>query len=423
MSETAQKAKVQLTTLQRQRKVPGIVDFVKAGSRFTILIPKEGIKLTLVLGGVRAPRAPGRTAQEKGEPFGQEALELANRRCNQRDCEIDIFDIDKVGGFIGSLYVNHENFAKVLAEEGLASVHHYSAEKYGNLQELDAAEKKAKEGKKGLWHDYDPSQDEEAQEATPADSTNESAATIDKKPTDYRDVVVTNMDGNGKLKIQEVGKGTAALEVLMREFKSFHINPSNAKSMKDAPKAGDFVAAKFDLDGEWYRARIRSNDRANKQAEVVYIDYGNTAKIPWSELRPLDQPQFSTQKLKAQAVDASLSFVQMPTAEHYLADAIDFIAGLTADRKLVASFDFVDSKENLSYITLYDTKSGGGLPAVTDSINRDVVANGQGLVPRKLKPWERSKPFEGVLKSLREAESKAKQDRLGMWEYGDITED
>ena len=115
--------------------------------------------------------------------------------------------------------------------------------------------------------------------------------------------------------------------------------------------------------------------------------------------------------------------MQLPTAEHYLADATDFIAGLTADRKLVASFDFVDTKENLSYITLYDIKTGSGLPSVTESVNRDVVANGQGMVPRKLKPWERSKPFEGVLQRLREAESKAKQDRLGMWEYGDITED
>jgi staphylococcal nuclease domain-containing protein 1 len=250
---------------------------------------------------------------------------------------------------------------------------------------------------------------------------------VEKKPTDYRDVVVTNMDANGKLKIQEVGKGTAALETMMSEFKKFHLNSSNAKPLKDAPKTGELVAAKFSADGEWYRAKVRSNDRTNKQSEVVYIDYGNSEKLPWSSLRALDQPQFNTQKLKAQAVDAALSFVQLPTAAHYFEDATALVASLTADRKLVACFDFVDTKENVNYVTLFDPKSpssgGGGGPGVTDSLNREIVASGLAMVPRKLKSWERSKVFEGTLKSLREAEQKAKDDRLGMWEYGDITED
>ena len=45
------------------------------------------------------------------------------------------------------------------------------------------------------------------------------------------------------------------------------------------------------------------------------------------------------------------------------------------------------------------------------------------MVPKKLKAWERAKAFEPVLKNLKEAESKAKNDRLGIWEYGDLTED
>ncbi|KAK3367050.1 hypothetical protein B0T24DRAFT_651428 [Lasiosphaeria ovina] len=422
MSESVQKAKVQLSTLARQRKVPGVVDFCKSGSRFTILIPREGAKLTLVLAGVRAPRA-GRTPQEKGEPFGQEALDLANRRCNQRDCEIDVHDIDKVGGFIGDLYINRESFAKLLVEEGLASVHEYSAEKSGNAAELLAAQKRAKDGKKGMWHDWDPSQDEvEETEASPADSAADAAVTIDKKPEDYRDIVVTNIDAAGRLKIQEIGKGTASLTTMMNEFRKFNLDPKSNVAAKENPKAGDYVAAKFTADGEWYRARIRSNDRAAKVAEVVYIDYGNSEKQPWSKLRPLDQAQFGTQRLKAQAVDAQLSFVQLPVAPDYLSDAINFIYELTEGKQLVGSFDFVDTKENLSYITIFDPKSQGSAK-VTESVNREIVLNGHAMVPRKLKPWERSKVFEPVLKSLKEAETKAKEDRLGMWEYGDLTED
>ncbi|KAK4124915.1 hypothetical protein N657DRAFT_339207 [Parathielavia appendiculata] len=422
MSESVQKAKIQLSTLSRQRKVPGVVDFCKSGSRFTILIPREGVKLTLVLAGVRAPRA-GRTPQEKGEPFGQDALDLANRRCNQRDCEIDVHDLDKVGGFIGDLYVNRESFAKILVEEGLASVHKYSAEKSGNATELLAAEKRAKEARKGMWHDWDPSQDvEEEAEAAGAEPAADASVTIEKRPEDYRDIIVTNIDSNGKIKVQEIGKGTDALEALMDQFRQFHLNPTNSGGLKDAPKAGDYVAAQFSEDGEWYRARIRSNDRAAKVAEVVYIDYGNSEKQPWSKLRPLNQPQFSVQKLKAQAVDTQLSFVQLPAAPDYLSDAINYLYEQTEGKRLVGCFDYVDGKEGISYVTLYDPKAEGA-GKVTESVNRKIVLDGHALVARKLKAWERSKVFEPVLKSLREAEAEAKDARRGIWEYGDITED
>ncbi|KAI0399395.1 tudor domain-containing protein [Xylaria palmicola] len=421
-SESVQKAKIQVSTLSRQKKVPGIVDFCKAGSRFTILIPREGVKITMVLAGVRAPRAP-RSGGDKGEPFGQEALDLASRRCNQRDCEIDVYDIDKVGGFIGDLYINRESFAKVLVEEGLAQVHKYSAEKAGNAIELLAAEKKAKEERKGLWQDWDPSQEESGDDvAAPVETSAESEAT-DKKSSDYREVVVTNIDGNGKLKIQEIGKGTSALEIMMNEFKKFHLDPSHNKPLSNAPKAGEFVAAKFSADGQWYRARVRSNDRNAKVSEVVYIDYGNSEQIPWSNLRPLDQPQFAVQKLKGQAIDAVLSFIQLPTATDYYRDAVDFIAEATDGRTLVASFDFVDAKEGFSYITLFDEGGSGSTSTFTDSINKEVVANGYAMVPRKLKAWERGRASEEVLKKLREVEATAKTERCGMWQYGDITED
>jgi staphylococcal nuclease domain-containing protein 1 len=422
LSENAQKAKVMLTTFQRQKKVPAIVDFCKAGSRFTILIPRENVKLTLVLGGIRAPRAP-RADGEGGEPFGKEALELANRRCNQRDCEVDIHDMDKVGGFIGELFVNRENFAKVLVEEGLASVHAFSAEKSGNATELFAAEKRAKEARKNLWKDWDPSQDEVAEEEAAEEPVEESAVALEKKPTDYRDVTLTNIDSNGKLKLQEIGKGTAALETLMATFRKFHLDPKNKNPLSDAPKTGEFVSAKFSADGEWYRARVRANDRTAKMSEVVYVDYGNTEKIPWSDLRSLDQGQFGVSKLKAQAIDASLSFVQLPTGADYYQDAIGFIAEITEGKRLVASFDFVDNKENVSYVTLYDPKTNNELPGLNDSLNKEVVAHGYGMVPKKLKAWERSPAFASYLKHLNAVEKEAKQERLGMWEYGDITED
>ncbi|KAJ4375867.1 hypothetical protein N0V83_001145 [Neocucurbitaria cava] len=415
-SESLEKAKRQLSLLSRQRKVPAIVDFVKSGSRFTVLVPRENAKLTFVLSGIRAPRS-ARNESDKGEPFGKEAHEFANRRCQQRDVEIDVEDCDKVGGFIGTLYINRENFAKTLVEEGLASVHAYSAEKSGNATELFAAEQKAKDARKGLWHDYDPSQDEDAEPtaAGAVETTNGDAATSRRK--DYRDIMVTHVEDDGRLRLQEIGAGTTALTSLMDAFSKFHLNPANNAGLPNPPKAGEFVAAKFTADDQWYRARIRRNDRDAKKAEVVYIDFGNSETIPWSRLRPLSQAQFLPSKLKPQAVEAQLAFIQLPGNSEYLADAVHFISQETADRQLVANVDQVE-KDGMLWVTLYDPKQS---KTGQESVNADVISEGFGMVPKKLKSWERS--ASDVLAALKKKQDVAKEERRGQWEYGDLTED
>jgi staphylococcal nuclease domain-containing protein 1 len=415
VSETLQKAKLQVSNLQRQKRIPAIVDFVKGGSRFVVLIPRENIKLTFVLGGIRAPRS-ARSPNEKSEPFGQEAHDLATRRLTQRDVEIDVHGLDKVGGFIGSLYINKESFAKILVDEGFATVHPYSAEQSGNANELLAAEQRAKTAHKGMWVNWDPSVDAVEEEVETSNGSNGDAAPI-TRAKDYRDVVVTNIDETGKLKVQIIGTGTAALETMMTQFKSFHLNPSNNTPLPGPPKAGEYVAAKFTEDDMWYRARVRSNDRTAKEAEVVYVDYGNSEKIPWTRLRPLSQPQFSPQSLRPQAVDAVLSLLQLPTNKDYLAEAINYIAELTANKSLVANVDYT-APEGTLYITLYDPKHSEKL---TDSINAEIVSAGYAIVPTSLKSWERG--FNDVLKVMRERMEEAKEEHLGMWEYGDPTED
>jgi len=409
------------TTLQHKKRIPATVDFVKSGSRFTVLIPRENAKITFVLSCIRAPRS-ARNVNEKAEPFGQEAHDLANRRCNQRDVEIEVEAMDKAGGFIGTMYVNRENFAKLLLEEGFASVHAFSAEKSNNGNELFAAEEKAKAAKKGMWYDYDPSINDGMEDLAlnePATNGNADSTTTPTKK-DYRDVIITHIDpATARLKLQLIGPSTSgALTELMSAFAKYHRSPPNAeKSLPNPLKAGDFVAAKFSVDGEWYRAHIRRNDRDNKKAEVLFIDYGNSETLPWSELRPLSQPQFSTQKLRAQGIDAALSFLQFPTMVDYLADACNFVEQVTADRQLVASVD-AEEKDGTLWITLFDAEKEGGEEA---SINAEVVSEGMAMVSRKLKGWEKTRTQ--VLEGLKAKEQEASDKNLGMWEYGDVTED
>ena len=417
-SENLQKAKMEASVLQRQRKVPAVVDFVRGGSRFVVLIPRENAKLTFILSGIRVPK-PARNADDKAEPFGQEAYDFANRRCLQRDVELDVEDTDKVGGFIGTMHVGRENFAKALLEEGLAEVHAYSAEKTGNAQELMAAQQKAKEARKGMWHDWDPSKDVEEEPTAP---TNGTAATNGQssEPTprrkDYRDVMVTDVDETGKLKVQLVGSGTTQLTELMSAFRSFHVKKANSQPLKGPPKVGDIVAAQFTVDNDWYRAKVRRVDREAEKVDLTYLDYGNSETVPWSRLRPLSQPQFSTQKLKPQAVDATLSLIQMPTNAQYLRDCVGFVMEQTEGREMVANVDSTGNDGTLSITLLYPKAD-----SLDVSLNSEIIREGLAMVPRKLKGWERG--AEDSLKHLRELEEEAKKERRGMWEYGDLTED
>lgn len=406
-SESLKAAKLQLGSLQRQKKIPAIVDFVKGGSRFTVLIPRESIKITLVLGGIRAPKS-ARGPNDKAEKGGQEAHDLATKRLTQRDVEIDIHNIDKVGGFVGDLYINKESFAKILVEEGLATVWASQGEPAGN--ELLAAELRAKNEQKGIWSDWDPS-NEGAEADEPVNNTNGDA--VVPRAKDLRNVVITHMDENGKLKLQQIGTGTSALETMMAQFKSFHLNPSNNRGLDGPPKTGEYVAAKFTEDGQWYRARVRANDRTAKEAEVVYVDYGNSEKIPWSRLRPLSQPQFQPASLRPQAVDAVLSLLQFPTNKDYLNDAISFIQDITAGKELMANVDYTGPDGTL-YVTLGEASS-------TESINAEIVAEGHAMVPKKLKGWERGMP--DVLELLNEKQEEAINGRRGLWEYGDLRDD
>ena len=78
---------------------------------------------------------------EKGEPYGTEAAEFATRRYMQRDVEIEIETVDKSGGFIGALWLNkNENAAVALVQEGLATVHSYSADTLSWSKQLYATE-------------------------------------------------------------------------------------------------------------------------------------------------------------------------------------------------------------------------------------------------------------------------------------------
>ncbi|KAI0302486.1 transcription factor [Russula brevipes] len=409
VSEASNRAAQFLNGFKRLGRIPAVVDYVAAGSRFKILLPKDNQVLTLVLGGIRAPRA-ARGASEKGEPYGNEAAEFATRRYMQRDVEIEIETTDKSGGFIGALYLNkNESAAVTLVSEGYATVHAFSADTLPWAKQLYDAEEEAKKAQRNIWSDYD--------EAAVKQADVEPEEDVGARKPDYIDIIVSDVRAkNGfSFSVQILNtEGIASLAQLMRDFSAHYKGTRPPPGF--APKAGELVSAKFS-DGAWYRAKIRRASPVKREAEVTFIDYGNQDTISFQDIRPLDA---KFRALPGQAHDARLSFVRLVGEEsEYRDDAVNRFRQLCDGRKLVAN---IDHKEGPTlHLRLIDPAD----PVTADdrlaSINVDLVREGLASIDRKGCKYLASYPQ--VQEKLQAAVAGAKRDRYGMFELGDVEED
>ncbi|KZO98957.1 transcription factor [Calocera viscosa TUFC12733] len=410
-SETHAKAVQFLSSFKRSGRVPAVVEYVAAGSRFKLYLPKENQTLTLVLAGIRAPRT-ARNPSETSEPCGPEALEFANRRFMQRDVEVEFDNVDKSGGFIGTMWVNKtENAALSLVNEGLASVHAYSAEGLSWSQQLYDAEGAAKKEKKNLWanHTDDAPVVLEVNGGSNGDATPHAPEYLDVMISDIR----TSPTGTAfSVQILKDG-GIAALEKMMSDFAIYNRTASSAPGF--VPKKGDLVSAKFSADGQWYRAKVVRSSPVKKEAEITFIDYGNQDTVAFSQMRPLDS---KFKALPAQATDARLSFVKLVGSDsEYGEEALQRFHSLCEGRKLIAITDYREG--SLLHLRLIDPTSAS-LTDPAACINVDLVREGLAQVDKSCK-YLASNPAIG--KALSGATEEARRERFGIYEYGDVSED
>ncbi|KAF5321013.1 hypothetical protein D9619_001893 [Psilocybe cf. subviscida] len=411
ISETSNRATPFLNGFKRLGRMPAVVEYVAAGSRFKLFLPKDNQVLTLVLAGIRAPRT-ARNASEASEPYGAESLDFANRRYMQRDVEFEVESIDKSGGFIGSLYLNKtENAALALVKEGLATIHSFSAEGLSWAKQLFDAEEEAKGAKKNIWSTYDEASSKAAEEAA------EQEAVVGPLKSEYLDIIVSDVRTKSgfSFSVQILNtEGIASLEKLMREFSVHHRSATSPPGF--VPKGGDLVSAKFS-DGAWYRAKIKRASPIKKEAEVTFIDYGNQDTVSFANIRPLD-PKFRA--LPGQAHDARLSFIKFPAPEsEYYPEAVDRFRHICEGRKLVANVDHKES--NLLHLRLIDPANPAAAEDPLACINADLLSEGLGLIDKKGVKYLSSYPQ--VVKKLQASIAEAKRDRAGMFEFGDIEED
>lgn len=206
-SENVNKAKQAFPSLQRAGMMNAIVEYCASASRFKLFIPSENKKLTFIVSGVKCPRS-GRSESEKAEPFGNESLVFTNKNLLQRDVKIQIDSMDKVGGFIGNIFITLQNadkpknFALMLLERGYAFVHDGSAQTNSFSRALYEIQESALALKVGVWSIESNTQ------VVSKDESND-----DKRIPDLFDAIITECSSNGGFFIQTRGQGICSNEL------------------------------------------------------------------------------------------------------------------------------------------------------------------------------------------------------------------
>jgi len=410
-------AKGLLNSLQG-KELDGVVEYVISGNRFKVALPKENATIIVVLDGVKAPSLPRKTTELKdgkevvkeipGQPFSAEALNYSRSLCHQQDVKISVDRQDKAGAFIGYMFKGNQNVAELLLSHGFGTT--LRTKQYENV--FNNAQQQAKQGRRGIWHDWDPAKEEEEKRRAAEESENNSEdAAITGDPIKVI-VHVTEVIDSNKFYCQFMeGKKVEQLNKFMSTFSSLNLDAGSPHK----PARGEYVLAQFSGDGNWYRAQVRRIE--GTVYSVFYGDYGNSETTTSEYIRKLPE-EYGLKALPFQAVECGLAYIHCVTSAYgdsdLAEDAAYELKKLIYDQKLPAMREYSraesrTSRNRLTYLNLWSNEEPNTF------INGEMVRRGFAKVERRL---PRNAP-EAPLKLLREMEDKAHDNRAGLWRNGD----
>jgi staphylococcal nuclease domain-containing protein 1 len=466
LSLDASKAKAHFPFLQRSKTMKGCVEALLSANRLKVHIPNEHCTITFCVAGIRCPataRPASKTADGKqrpavaAEPLGDAALRYVRESLLQRTVELEVDDVDRTGAMLGSLYVGEGGARKLvgadLLRQGLAFGIRPVVERVRDASALLAAEKEAKDAKRGVWEHYtEPvlaEDDADVDESTPEQSagapTGTGLSAPSSTPTLVNQVHTTSTFDSLK---ESVGTVTEIIDAntfflsfavdkaKLQAIKLYLASLSEAFGTQGAPvpnsnKKGTVVAALAkrpeDKGQAWYRARVegRAVDAAKnvplKSAsgfdlyDAVLIDYGTRVQVSVQQMRPIDN--MSLDAIPALAKESTLAFLRSPAlSTEYGPDAAQLLSDLAYNEELK-----VVVIPNLG--PLNETKLHVVLRREGDDASVNEILIDEGLSRLSANDTKRSKrknvqvEFIGKLEKL---QLKAKKERIAMWQYGDV---
>lgn len=372
-----------------------VVEFVHSASKVKVYIPKQNCCLSLILVGVSTPKG--------NDPFAAEAQNWVKQQIHQKEVQVNIEALDKVGNFIGSLYFDeNKNLSVELIKMGYASIRDERGSEYKTSEDA------AKAAKLRIWENYkepvaaEPAEDDEEGGDVAEGETKTNGDGPKKEPVETRTkVIITHVAPDlSKFSAQTVSSGPE-FETLLSELREeLAANPPLPGAFH--ANKGDIVAAKFSEDGEWYRARVEKPLGA-AGAQVTFIDYGNKETVKSVDIAPLPSSKFQLSSFPAAAKEYSLAFVSLPEDPELVEDTRDVFQQDTANRELLLKSEYKDASTNGDYVTLYDTEG-------KKDIVLGLVQDGYFLV--NLRDRRKERRLQNTITSYRQAQDAAKKSRV-----------
>ena len=398
------KARQYLAFLQRDKQAAAVVEFVFSASRFKLLVPKENVIISFALAGIRTP-ATRAVDGKPADPLAEEILQYVRSKITQHSVRIEVETMDKADNYLGSLFHNRTNLAVDLLQQGYASIFGFSAAKSPYSKDLYAAERQAKEARKGIWKDYvEPTPEEKAAMGASYDgddSKEDASSGVERvaKITEIVDAGDFYVQFVGDKNAEAIAAALAAVAELPESDEPFN-PPANSNGRP-------FIAAGQFSDDSWHRVRCDGVD-ANGDWRVYFIDFGNHDTLIGDRLRHLPA---EAAKIPALAVHCALAGLVPPKAPEYEEGSALAFSEMAFGVDLKCVVEFTDKFTARKHVTL----SHESHPI---SVNRQLLRDGWAKCTTR--PDRR---IARQMADLQEEERYAKQHHYGVFEYGDVSDE
>lgn len=178
----------------------------------------------------------------------------------------------------------------------------------------------------------------------------------------YLEIYVSAVENPSRFWVQICGSNAIQLDKLATEMSDFYNDDKNkSKFHLDSPNIGDIVAAYYESDNSWYRAKVlkvSESSEKGKQIDIFYLDFGDQATLGSNLICRLKHQYLS---IPFQAIECSLACVKSKNT--WSAEAIEEFSKMVylAQWKPIMAKPLDKSPKNQNdstqYVHLYDTNT------------------------------------------------------------------
>lgn len=406
-----------LSGLQRNGPYKAIVEYVSSASRYRLFLPTESMLITLALRAVRCPQSTRRVyspdgsirEETAGEPHGDEAADFARESFMQRDVEVEIHNVDRIGAFLGNIHVISPSGEKTdVSSTVLSHGHGYLHESFDPSRDQSGSryvsiEKVAREAKKGVWSDY--------VEPTAEKSLPEAQSGI--KSTFVG--TVCEIGFGGRIFVQNRDTSKAALASVESGLAGLSLDKAQAAPVQGL-RSGLTVAAKFSADNAWYRAKVLFVHKEGS-VDVRFMDYGNEERVTAKDIRRfgvaagfVSEPPIAT--------EVALENVVVPGADDPCGVAAgEYLRELVYGKDITVSVVTKEGPGKVVGDILIPAPGSSDGASKPMSVTEQILQSGLARIVRKSNRASRA-----AFKKLRQFEEIGIRTRQYLWNYGEAFE-